>query len=236
MCPRGVTWGAQQSPLPTVPRQARMALIALVFSMPITGLPGTASAEAAFPAYESRPASINDPSAQTSMRSVDSVATPAPAMAVGGQLATVTDGDKMTIRWQPVGNDSLDALRGGFDLGGGMSIAFGLTRTVTINGNLVTTTSIQIPDISQLTANQSAALSSHLGRAQVVQNSAVASAEGIVRIGGATGATIIQNSLDNQSIKSTTTINANVGSLSLLKAFNTQSVVRDAVVNAITSR
>ncbi len=137
--------------------------------------------------------------------------------------------------WLFVDDASLAATRGGFDLGGGMSISFGLTRMVTVNGDLVTSTSIQIPDLSRLTNAQSAMLASQFGAVRIVQNGMIATADN-ARLPGAPGTTLIQNSLDNQMIKSRTVLDVNVGSLGILKAFNTQSAIRDAVINALSSR
>lgn len=236
MCLRGATWGSTQSAFAPASHGARVGLLALVVLLPMTGLPGTASAEVGSPAYVLRQASSNELPERISTWGPQNLPRSVSTMVLGGQAANVTTDDSVTTEWQSVDDASLDAMRGGFDLGGGMSIAFGLTRTVTINGKLVTTTSIQIPDISQLTSNQSAALANHLGTVQIVQNGVLTNPEGALRLASATGTTIIQNSLNNQSIKSLTTIDANVGSLSLLKAFNTQSAVRDALINAITSR
>ena len=233
---RGVTWGLTQSAFATASHGARVGLLALVVLLPMTGLPGTANAEAGAPAYVLWQASNHELPERILTRDPHNLPRSAATMVLGGQAANVTVDDSLTTEWQSVDDASLNAMRGGFDLGGGMSIAFGLTRTVTINGKLLTTTSIQIPDISQLTSNQSAALTSHLGTVQIVQNGVLTNTEGALRLASATGATVIQNSLNNQSIKSLTTIDANVGSLSLLKAFNTQSAIRDALINAITSR
>ena len=48
--------------------------------------------------------------------------------------------------------------------------------------------------------------------------------------------TLIQNSLNDQHIKTLTIINTGVNSLGLLKALNTQTVLNDALLGALGSR
>lgn len=141
--------------------------------------------------------------------------------------------DAVTGAWVSVDDTALAATRGGFDLGGGMSISFGLTRMVTINGELVVNTSIQIPDLSRLNGAQSAILATQLGSVRLVQNGSITTLDD-ARLPGFPGTTIIQNSLNNQMIKSRTILDVNVGSLGILKGFNNQSTLRDAIVNAVS--
>jgi len=71
---------------------------------------------------------------------------------------------------QPVSDANLDHARGGFDLGGGLVASFGLQEETYINGLLVMSTSINIPDISKITQQQAAALASTLDGLNLVQN------------------------------------------------------------------
>jgi hypothetical protein len=71
---------------------------------------------------------------------------------------------------QPVSDARLDHARGGFDLGGGLVASFGLQEETYINGLLVMSTSINIPDISKITQQQAAALASTLDGLNLVQN------------------------------------------------------------------
>lgn len=71
---------------------------------------------------------------------------------------------------QPVSDASLDHARGGFDLGGGLVASFGLQEETYINGLLVMSTSINIPDIGKITQQQAAALASTLSGLNLVQN------------------------------------------------------------------
>jgi hypothetical protein len=49
-------------------------------------------------------------------------------------------------------------------------------------------------------------------------------------------ATVVQNSLNNQDIRTLTQINAGVNSLGILHAINTQGALRDALIGAVGLR
>lgn len=71
--------------------------------------------------------------------------------------------------WMTVGDDTLAAMRGGFDLGGGVMVSFGISRVVTVNGVVLSSTSFQLPDLGRVTAAQIAAFERYLGSTSVVQ-------------------------------------------------------------------
>lgn len=194
---------------------------------------------------------------------------------------------------QPVSDASLDHARGGFDLGGGLVASFGLQEETYINGLLVMSTNINIPDIGKITQQQAAALASTLDSLNVVQNgpgnsvvpgkatttpnagpissdgvvvahvpnqpstitpavdappetigapalgtggvgsaatqnnmSAAAAASALVQGGGL--AQVIQNTLNNQSIQTLTTLNVSVNTLQALRQMNLQSTLQSA--------
>jgi hypothetical protein len=73
--------------------------------------------------------------------------------------------------WRAASNHTLDQLRGGFDFGAGLVVSFGISRTVYINDQLVTSTSFQLSDIAKLTPTQAVSLIQQLStQGQVVQN------------------------------------------------------------------
>ena len=72
--------------------------------------------------------------------------------------------------WQPVSSDQLNGLRGGFDLDNGLKVSIGIERAVYVNGDLVTTSSLNIPDMSKITAEQANLLRTATGTINVVQN------------------------------------------------------------------
>ncbi len=89
--------------------------------------------------------------------------------------------------WKPVAHEKLDDMRGGFEVPG-LQVSFGIERAVYINGNLVVATSINIPDVSRITADQAARLASSLGPAIVAStNAAVANALAAAGADGASG-------------------------------------------------
>jgi hypothetical protein len=159
----------------------------------------------------------------------------------------------------------LDAIRGGFDFGDNLRASFALQRTVLINGLEAMRTTISIPDVANITAQQAAQLQSALQTTVVnvgsntvnaaalaptnaAQSSATAqSAASVPAVStpvqapaAATGPVslpasitpglVIQNSLDNQAITATTTIDASVNSARMLQNMRISEAVNDAVV------
>jgi hypothetical protein len=101
---------------------------------------------------------------------------------------------------------------------------------VAINGNVVSTTSFNIPDVASITTQQAQALASvstsglvQVGQGNTVQPGALSG------LGGA----VIQNTLNNQQIQELTTINASVNSLSTFKALNIASTLNSALISAV---
>ncbi len=68
-------------------------------------------------------------------------------------------------RWVTVGDKALDRMRGGFDLGGGLTVSFGITRAVYINGALVTATSFNIDNLGNITSAQIAQVNQQVAAA-----------------------------------------------------------------------
>jgi hypothetical protein len=134
-------------------------------------------------------------------------------------------------QWTAVSPAVLDSARGGFSVGPGLVLSFGLERLVSLNGDVVARTSVQLPDIGRLTADQMrqtrAALSAvnliQAGRDNIYVQPAAAQMA---------GATVIQNSLDGQAIRSQTVINASVNSLALLQALRLERSLTEALAGA----
>lgn len=151
--------------------------------------------------------------------------------------------------WVAVSNEKLDQLRGGFDVGRGLTVSFGFIRTVMINGDLVTKSSFNIPDIAKITPDQAKTTAIAMAQAGVVvQNGPGNSVESLAGKGitpptptptlsplpiALPTSTIVQNSLNNQNIQTLTVINTGVNSLSLLKTINTQIVLKEALLDAL---
>jgi hypothetical protein len=137
--------------------------------------------------------------------------------------------------WLAASDRTLSQLRGGFDLGAGLVVSFGISRAVYINGQLITSTSLQVGDLSRLTPTQAATLGQQMPtQTQVVQNGPDNSlAAGALTI---PLATYIQNTLNNQTIHSQTVIQATSNGLSMVKNMNLQSTIGQAIANAVGNR
>ena len=137
--------------------------------------------------------------------------------------------------WLAVSNQELDGLRGGFDAGSGLMVSFGITRAVSLNGQLVTNTSFLVDDVRKLNPAQAQALGQQVSlQAQAVQNG-----PGNTAGTGANGAPLaiyVQNTLNNQTIRSETVIHAASSGLSLVKNLNLQATLNESINNAIRNR
>ncbi|MFC3650943.1 hypothetical protein ACFONN_05260 [Dyella humi] len=67
----------------------------------------------------------------------------------------------------PISADRLAAVRGGFDLGNGLQVSFGIQRAVYVDGNLVTYINVSIPDIAHITTQQALSLATALSTVNV---------------------------------------------------------------------
>lgn len=137
--------------------------------------------------------------------------------------------------WVAVSDQQLDTQRGGFDAGSGLAVSFGIIRTVMVNGDLVSKTSFNLPDVTKITSEQARLASAAMAESGLVQIGPNNFVDAGVRSSLATG-TLIQNSLNDQQIQTLTIINTGVNSLVLLKALNTQTVLNDALLGAVGSR
>ncbi|HET8870095.1 MAG TPA: hypothetical protein VFM48_06590 [Aquabacterium sp.] len=137
--------------------------------------------------------------------------------------------------WLTVSDQRLDDLRGGFDVGSVLMVSFGISRVVYINDQLVTSTSLQLGDLGTLSSAQAKALGQELASmaGQVVQNGPGNSVDPAAM--AVPFATYIQNTLNNQSIRVETMIQATTNGMSLLKGLNFQSLIHDAVTSALVT-
>ena len=158
----------------------------------------------------------------------------------------------------------LDTIRGGYDFGDNLRASFALERTVLINGMEAMRTTISVPDIANITAQQAAQLQSALQTTVIsvgnnsvnaaalaptnaaqasatAQSAASAPAASVPAQASQTAASVslpasitpglvIQNSLDNQAITATTTIDASVNTTRMLQNMRVAESVNDAVV------
>lgn len=135
----------------------------------------------------------------------------------------------------PVSAAVLDSMRGGFDDGNGLRASFGIERSTSVNGAVVALQSVQIADLSRISAEQAGRLAAILGTGTLVQNGAANSlAAGQAQLRA--GTVVIQNSLDNQQIRSSTVIDSASNSLRLLQGINAAGSLRDALLAPLAAR
>lgn len=127
---------------------------------------------------------------------------------------------------QPVDEARLAELRGGFELASGLQASFGIERAVYVNGRLVAEQGVHIADLSRLTAVQAQRLTEVLAGIAVLNDR-----HGLVVSAGAAAGPglLIQNSLDRQTLRSLTVIDAGTNSLQLLRGTNAGASWLDAL-------
>lgn len=136
--------------------------------------------------------------------------------------------------WVPVSADILAQTRGGFTMGSGLQVSLGIERQVSINGDIVSQTHFELSDMRHLSAEQAELTREALSSVKLVQNGgdniyqATMSAQTL-------GGTVIQNSLNDQLIRSQTVINSTVNSTALLKTINFHGSLSDAIARAAGS-
>lgn len=152
------------------------------------------------------------------------------ALAGIGAPALATPAD-----WTPVDEDQLDQMRGGFENAAGLAVSFGIERLVSINGNVVSRTNIDIADLKHLSVEQARQTGEALSSVKLIQNGH----DNIYQAGESArvaGGVVIQNTLNDQLIRSQTVISSTVNSASLLKTLNFQGTLSDALNRAAGAR
>ena len=130
--------------------------------------------------------------------------------------------------WEPVSTEVLEETRGGFTTPAGLEVSLGIQRIVTINGDVVARSSLQIADVRAMTSAEALSAQEALGVTTLVQNGA-----GNSFTGDGISGTFIQNSLSDQIIRTQTVISSTVNSSALLKDLNFNQSVRDAALQGI---
>ena len=140
--------------------------------------------------------------------------------------AMAFEGDEDLTRRTPVSEAVLDGMRGGFQRDPtGPIMSFGIERSVSLNGHLVSSTVLNIPDLTQFASNSShtfTLIQTGGGNALTPHMSSLP-----------TFMTAIQNSLDNQTLQNQTVINATVAALSLARSLALGNALSQATVDAI---
>ena len=139
--------------------------------------------------------------------------------------------------WLAASDRTLDKMRGGFDLGMGLMVSFGISRAVYINGQLITSTTFRVGDLTSLTPQQAVALSQQISsqsQAQVVKNGPGNTME--LSVGTAPLSTFIQNTLNNQTIRNQTIIDVTSNGMGIVKGLNLQATIDAAIADALGTR
>jgi hypothetical protein len=153
--------------------------------------------------------------------------------AIAGQGLAEAPGD-LFDNAQPVDPTALDELRGGFEIPGGIAVSLGIDRIVTINGNVVERSQLNLGDLGSLTNGMSKVSADTANQVRLIQNGI---SSGNLQLGrDVLGGTIIQNSLNDQLINNQTIINASVNARGMLQSMNFQSTLNNALNTAITGR
>lgn len=136
--------------------------------------------------------------------------------------------------WNQVASATLDTMRGGFTTPSGLELSLGIERMVSINGELVSHTNFQIANINHISSAEALQAREAVNSMNLVQNGDNNFVVG--NLDAARPGTYVQNSLNDQLIRSQTIINSSVNSVSMLKDLNFQGGLRDAVINAMGVR
>lgn len=125
--------------------------------------------------------------------------------------------------WTAVPPSTLAAMRGGFTLADGLQLSLGLEQLLTLNGEVVARSQINLGHPAQALPGMT-----------VFQNG---SGNGMLSdFSPAAAGMVIQNTLNDQRIGSSTMINASVNSGALLDNINFHTQLSDALTRAVAPR
>ncbi|MYM24854.1 hypothetical protein GTP46_19660 [Duganella sp. FT135W] len=144
-------------------------------------------------------------------------------------LAMPARAAEMPPDWQPVEEMVLASLRGGLDTGQGLMVSIGIERLVSINGSTVSSASFSVGANAQADAQTQGLLPSNY---TVVQNG-VGNQAMPGAMPGAMAGLVLQNSANDQLLRSQTTISASVNSLSALRNINFEGSLRQALAYGV---
>jgi hypothetical protein len=130
--------------------------------------------------------------------------------------------------WRPIDTARLDAMRGGFVVPTGFVISFGIERVVSINGDIVASTQLRIPDIARVTADEARLLAT-------LRDSQVVSVGAGTVVSAGTGGLVIQNTLDGQAISARTSLDVSLNTLQLHRENLFSTAITSAVIGGIPS-
>ena len=137
--------------------------------------------------------------------------------------------------WIAVDDATLERHRGGFTTSQGLNVSLGIERAISINGDLVSRTTLQLTDIDKLVVQAAHGSSATLSEVKLIQNGN----DNMMLAGFSSSSlagTIVQNTLSDQQIETRTVINASANSVGLLKTINFQGNLSDAIARTVVPR
>jgi hypothetical protein len=162
----------------------------------------------------------------------------APCAAPAGSVAVGTAPGMFTSR-HAVSSAELAQVRGGFTTDTGLAITLGIERLVTVNGNVVERSTLQLGDKATLSANlssnQAQQASAAVNGMRLIQNGQQ-NIYAVPMLPNTLAGTVIQNSLSDQLIRNQTTISASLNSAALMQALNFHNSLNDALNRAVTAK
>lgn len=146
------------------------------------------------------------------------MAVPGGARGQGGELGP---------DWRPIDPGRLAGMRGGYQLPAGMQLSFGIERVVYLNGQLTARIAVHLPDVRNITPQQAQALAD-FNRGLLVQVG-----EGnVFEPARLAGGLVVQNTLDDQDIRTVTRIDVGVDTLGAYQELNAYGALNDALARA----
>lgn len=145
-------------------------------------------------------------------------------------LTTQAVGSRSEEVWTAAPDTMLAGMRGGFATPSGLTVSFGIVRTVQVDGQVVSHTSFQVSDLANLTPQQAKDLAQATSLV-VVQNGTGNTATGLATQG--VPGLIIQNTESNTKIQATTVIDAATNSLGLLRGLSFNQMLNDALKSSM---
>ena len=130
--------------------------------------------------------------------------------------------------WVALPPSRLAEMRGGYQLPSGLELSFGIERLIYVNGDLVASTRVNIPELSRITAQQA----HHLADASEGMLVQLGDGSTFAPSGLARNALVIQNSIDGQDISAITTLNVGVGSLGMFQSIHANDALQAALQRA----
>lgn len=133
--------------------------------------------------------------------------------------------------WTAASDRHLDGMRGGFATPSGLMVSFGIARTVRIDGQVVSHTSVRIDDLGRITAQQARQLAQGAAGLTVVQSGT--GTRVLTLPGPGLAGLVIQNTQDQRHIQALTVIDAGTNGLGLLQAQNFHRSLMEALQGSL---